>query len=164
MVYVLAIELIKELMEYEVSETILQKLVSLLRPSKEEIVKRPEILEGIPNIFFFLSKEKWKENSKCLLRKQKTNWLDNAKHNFDCCIHGQDVYNPLPSCHGCRGGKKFVAHSKFRPVWVMHGQSFGVFSAFTFYNLIAVHVTSIQIENNNIILIHIPGILLVHTM
>lgn len=51
-VYVLAIELIKELMEYEVSETILQKLVSLLRPSKEEIVKRPEILEGIPNIIF----------------------------------------------------------------------------------------------------------------
>lgn len=53
MVYVLAIELIKELMEYEVSETILQKLVSLLRPSKEETVKRPEILEGIPNIIFF---------------------------------------------------------------------------------------------------------------
>lgn len=53
MIYVLAIELIKELMEYEVSETILQKLVSLLRPSKEEIVKRPEILEGIPNIIFF---------------------------------------------------------------------------------------------------------------
>lgn len=52
--YVLAIELIKELMEYEVSETILQKLVSLLRPSKEEIVKRPEILEGIRilNIIF----------------------------------------------------------------------------------------------------------------
>lgn len=50
--YVLAIELIKELMEYEVSETILQKLVSLLRPSKEEIVKRPEILEGILNIIF----------------------------------------------------------------------------------------------------------------
>lgn len=50
--YVLAIELIKELMEYEVSETILQKLVSLLRPSKEEIVKRPEILEGILNISF----------------------------------------------------------------------------------------------------------------
>lgn len=46
----------------------------------------------------------------------------------------------------------------------MHGQSFGVFSAVTFYNLIAVHITSIQIENNNIILIHIPGILLVHTM
>lgn len=52
MYYVLAIELIKELMEYEVSETILQKLVSLLRPSKEEIVKRPEILEGILNIIF----------------------------------------------------------------------------------------------------------------
>lgn len=50
--YVLAIELIKELMEYEVSETILQKLVSLLRPSKEEIVKRPEILEGILSIIF----------------------------------------------------------------------------------------------------------------
>lgn len=50
--YVLAIELIKELMEYEVSETILQKLVSLLRPSKEEIVKRPEILEGILKIIF----------------------------------------------------------------------------------------------------------------
>lgn len=50
--YVLAIELIKELMEYEVSETIQQKLVSLLRPSKEEIVKRPEILEGILNIIF----------------------------------------------------------------------------------------------------------------
>lgn len=50
--YVLAIELVKELMEYEVSETILQKLVSLLRPSKEEIVKRPEILEGILNIIF----------------------------------------------------------------------------------------------------------------
>lgn len=121
-------------------------------------------LKVYQTLLFFLSKEKWKENSKCLLRKQKTNWLDNAKHNFDCCIHGQDVYNPLPSCHGCRGEKKFVAHSKFRPVWVMHGQSFGVFSAFTFYNLIAVHVTSIQIENNNIILIHIPGILLVHTM
>lgn len=47
-----AIELIKELMEYEVSETILQKLVSLLRPSKEEIVKRPEILEDpdVPKI------------------------------------------------------------------------------------------------------------------
>nr|XP_022316328.1 uncharacterized protein C1orf228 homolog isoform X1 [Crassostrea virginica] len=40
-----AIELIKELMEYEVADTILQKLVSLLRPSKEETVKRPEILE-----------------------------------------------------------------------------------------------------------------------
>lgn len=50
--YVLAIELVKELMEYEVSETILQKLVSLLRPSKEEIVKRPEIIEGILNIIF----------------------------------------------------------------------------------------------------------------
>lgn len=57
MIYVLAIELIKELMEYEVSETILQKLVSLLRPSKEEIVKRPEILEGIPNIIFFYLKK-----------------------------------------------------------------------------------------------------------
>lgn len=47
-----AIELIKELMEYEVSETIQQKLVSLLRPSKEEIVKRPEILEDpdVPKI------------------------------------------------------------------------------------------------------------------
>lgn len=32
----------------------------------------------------------------------------------------------------------------------MDGQSFGVFSAVTFYNLIAVHITSIQIENNNI--------------
>ncbi|XP_022316328.2 armadillo-like helical domain containing protein 1 [Crassostrea virginica] len=40
-----AIELIKELMEYEVADTILQKLVCLLRPSKEETVKRPEILE-----------------------------------------------------------------------------------------------------------------------
>ncbi|XP_048760095.1 armadillo-like helical domain containing protein 1 [Ostrea edulis] len=47
-----AIELIKELMEYEVSDTILQKLVSLLRPSKEETVKRPEILEDpdVPKI------------------------------------------------------------------------------------------------------------------
>lgn len=55
-------------------------------------------------------------------------------------IHGQDVYNPLPSGRGCTGKKYFVAHSKFRPVRVMHGQSFGAFNAFTFYNLIAVNI------------------------
>lgn len=51
--YVLVIELIKELMEYEVLEIILQKLVFFLRFFKEEIVKRLEILEGILNIIFF---------------------------------------------------------------------------------------------------------------
>lgn len=51
--YVLVIELIKELMEYEVLEIILQKLVFFLRFFKEEIVKCLEILEGILNIIFF---------------------------------------------------------------------------------------------------------------
>lgn len=51
--YVLVIELIKELMEYEVLEIILQKLVFFLRFFKEEIVKCLEILEGMLNIIFF---------------------------------------------------------------------------------------------------------------
>jgi len=41
-----AIELIKELMEYEVSDSLLKGLVSLLRPAKEDLIRKPEILDG----------------------------------------------------------------------------------------------------------------------
>lgn len=46
-----AIELIKELMEYEVSDSLLKGLVSLLRPAKEDLIKKPEILDGIKILF-----------------------------------------------------------------------------------------------------------------
>lgn len=79
MIYVLAIELIKELMEYEVSETILQKLVSLLRPSKEEIVKRPEILEGISVYDFFRPKKKMKGKFKMSFKKKENQLIRQCK-------------------------------------------------------------------------------------
>lgn len=40
-----AIELIKELMDYEVGETLLQGLVELLRPAKEDIIQKPDLLD-----------------------------------------------------------------------------------------------------------------------
>ena len=45
-VYVSAIELIKELMEYEVQLALLRGLVRLLRPAKEDLLPRPELLDG----------------------------------------------------------------------------------------------------------------------
>lgn len=92
MYYVLAIELIKELMEYEVSETILQKLVSLLRPSKEEIVKRPEILEGILNIIF-PDLKKMKGKFEMSFKKKRNQLIRYAIQNTTLIvtIHGQDV-------------------------------------------------------------------------
>ena len=36
----------KELMNYEVRDVLLKGLVALLRPSKEELLGRPEILDG----------------------------------------------------------------------------------------------------------------------
>ncbi|XP_041358939.1 armadillo-like helical domain containing protein 1 isoform X1 [Gigantopelta aegis] len=44
-----AIELIKELMNYDVRELLLKGLVTLLRPSKEDTISRPEILDD-PNV------------------------------------------------------------------------------------------------------------------
>ncbi|KAJ8305782.1 hypothetical protein KUTeg_016327 [Tegillarca granosa] len=44
------IELIKELMEYDVSDRLLQGLVRLLHPSKEDTIRRPDILEGAQNM------------------------------------------------------------------------------------------------------------------
>ncbi|KAL4237129.1 hypothetical protein ACF0H5_005510 [Mactra antiquata] len=40
-----AIELIKELMDYEVGQTLLSGLVGLLRPAKEDIIQKPDLLE-----------------------------------------------------------------------------------------------------------------------
>ncbi|XP_052775709.1 armadillo-like helical domain containing protein 1 [Mya arenaria] len=40
-----AIELIKELMDYEVSGTLLSGLVGLLRPAKEDIIQKPDLLD-----------------------------------------------------------------------------------------------------------------------
>lgn len=34
-------------MDYEVGETLLSGLVSLLRPAKEDIIQKPDLLEGI---------------------------------------------------------------------------------------------------------------------
>ncbi|XP_046353431.1 armadillo-like helical domain containing protein 1 isoform X2 [Haliotis rufescens] len=47
-----AIELIKELMDYDVSTSLLKGLVALLRPAKEDSLPRPEILEDpdVPKI------------------------------------------------------------------------------------------------------------------
>lgn len=42
-----AIELIKELMDYEVSDSLLKGLVLLLRPAKEDLIRKPEILDGL---------------------------------------------------------------------------------------------------------------------
>ena len=45
--YFLAIELIKLLMEYEIQDSILRGLVRLLRPAKEDIIRRrPDIMDG----------------------------------------------------------------------------------------------------------------------
>lgn len=41
-----AIELIKDLMNYEVKDALLLGLVKLLRPSKEDLVRRPDLFEG----------------------------------------------------------------------------------------------------------------------
>ena len=41
-----AIELIKDLMEYEVKDNLLKGLVKLLRPAKEDLLRRPDILDG----------------------------------------------------------------------------------------------------------------------
>ena len=41
-----AIELVKELMDYEVGEQLLSGLVSLLRPAKEDIIAKPDLLDG----------------------------------------------------------------------------------------------------------------------
>lgn len=40
-----AIELIKDLMEYEVKDNLLKGLVKLLRPAKEDLLRRPDILD-----------------------------------------------------------------------------------------------------------------------
>lgn len=40
-----AIELIKELMDYNVGETLLKGLVELLRPAKEDIIQKPDLLD-----------------------------------------------------------------------------------------------------------------------
>lgn len=40
-----AIELVKELMDYEVGEALLSGLVGLLRPAKEDIIQKPDLLE-----------------------------------------------------------------------------------------------------------------------
>ncbi|CAG2202989.1 Armadillo-like helical domain containing protein 1 [Mytilus edulis] len=47
-----AIELIKELMDYEVSDSLLKGLVLLLRPAKEDLIRKPEILDDpdVPRI------------------------------------------------------------------------------------------------------------------
>lgn len=47
-----AIELIKELMDYEVGEQLLSGLVALLRPAKEDIIQKPDLLEDaeVPKI------------------------------------------------------------------------------------------------------------------
>ena len=41
-----ALELITLLMDYEVQDQLIAGVVRLLRPSKEDVVKRPEILQG----------------------------------------------------------------------------------------------------------------------
>ena len=41
-----AIELVKELMEYEVAPVLLGGLVSLLRPAKEDVIQKPDLLDG----------------------------------------------------------------------------------------------------------------------
>jgi hypothetical protein len=41
-----AIELIKDLMSYDVRDALLRGLVKLLRPSKEDMLRRPELFEG----------------------------------------------------------------------------------------------------------------------
>lgn len=47
-----AIELVKELMDYEVGESLLSGLVALLRPAKEDIIQKPDLLEDaeVPKI------------------------------------------------------------------------------------------------------------------
>ena len=42
----LVIELIKDLMQYDVQDQLLQSLVSALVPTKDELLKRPEIFNG----------------------------------------------------------------------------------------------------------------------
>lgn len=37
-------------MEYEVSDSLLKGLVSLLRPAKEDLIRKPEILDGKKNL------------------------------------------------------------------------------------------------------------------
>lgn len=44
--FITAIELIKDLMEYSVQGELLKCLVSALVPSKEDLLHRPEILDG----------------------------------------------------------------------------------------------------------------------
>ena len=41
-----AIELVKDLMDYEVQDPLLKGLVKLLRPAKEDLLNRPDILDG----------------------------------------------------------------------------------------------------------------------
>ena len=41
-----ALELISLLMDYEVRDQLIAGIVRLLRPCKEDLVKRPEILQG----------------------------------------------------------------------------------------------------------------------
>ena len=48
-----AIELIKDLMEYEVKDNLLKGLVKLLRPAKEDLLRRPDILDGTIDWFLF---------------------------------------------------------------------------------------------------------------
>ena len=38
-------------MEYEVSDSLLKGLVSLLRPAKENLIRKPEILDGKKTYF-----------------------------------------------------------------------------------------------------------------
>jgi len=42
-----AVELIQLLMDYNVQSLLLQGLVKLLRPTKEDLINRPEILDGL---------------------------------------------------------------------------------------------------------------------
>ena len=47
--FLAAIELVKLLMMYDVRDSLLKGLVKLLRPSKEDMLRRPEILDD-PNV------------------------------------------------------------------------------------------------------------------
>ena len=47
-----AIELVKELMDYEVGQQLLSGLVGLLRPAKEDLIQKIDLLEGRELLFF----------------------------------------------------------------------------------------------------------------
>ena len=51
-IYITAIELIKELMDYELGAVLLSGLVSSLRPAKEDIIQKPDLLDGMSMSFF----------------------------------------------------------------------------------------------------------------